>query len=109
LNKREFTETIIKDAKLPIDIEIDDALQEWWWTNREDLRLTYKGFRCLAQIYKPNKFNLKAQLTGYTYKQLNKINCVYFITRDRTIYIFSTKITTIITLYKTLDNYLEVL
>ena len=111
MNKREFTESIIKEANL--DMAVNHAMKSWWFTSTDDhYRLTYRGYKTLKLITPFFKFNLKHPMTLQLYSILGKLNCAYFIYASgakQEVHIFSTKIATVIQLYGSIDRYIATL
>jgi len=112
--KKEFTATVIKELNLEISIQY--AYNIWWFTNTEsNLRLTKEGFNIISKHVEFCTFPMPPAdaiaLSLNLYRNLGKIRCPYYIQRKKgvQISIFSSKISTIISLYPDLAHYLNTL
>ena len=112
MNKKLFTQAIITEADL--DIEYGQAIKDWWFiTSEHHYRLTYRGYKTLLPVTPSFPFLMKtAYINNKQRLMLGKLNCAYFLndsSSKKVVYIFSTKIATIIGLYGNIDRYLETL
>jgi len=113
MNRLDYTQHIINEAGL--DICLHQALKDWWYPNLRPaiLRLKLPGLREFKRIAPSYEFRSTLELTGATYKLLNKLPTPYFIERKPgyviDISIFSTKTVTIINLYGSIEKYLNTL
>ena len=113
MTKTEFTALIIKDANLDITFKL--AYDTWWWFNDSKdntFRLTHQGYKALEKINKFYKFESNNMPNGVFYNAMKKVPCAYYLkltSKVLTVYISSSKIATIITLYDGIDNYLDTL
>ena len=111
MNKKEFTKSIIEEAEL--NIEYSEAINAWWITTCEtQYRLSNRGYKTLATLTPSFEFPLKCHPNSKMLLQLGKLNCAYFLYGNigkMVVYVFSTKIATIIQLYGNIEKYLNTL
>lgn len=111
--KEQLTRDII--TELDMDVDLDEAVNKWWVTKTDNnLRLSFQGFKVLSPISQHCTFSLILQTQPIalgTLLKLGKLNTPFYIHFKKGIHvsIFSSKISTIISLYKDLDHYLDTL
>jgi len=130
MSKKLFTQVILDAGSYELDI--DSAMKEWWVQQHSNshYKLSYKGFQEFKKHYPPHKFHSKLNLnTGIAIKRLNMLNCpwygsvknldvkndVYIPNKTHNtfaisyLYLFSSKIATMATLFTDFDEYLNII